>query len=260
MMTTVVDEFNGYVAMLRDAADYCDDFERKKKFRLSKTEETYKLLKEVWPEPNDKKPTLPSYDSCLLANEYYMDLTPTPVHTSEAKYGATILFLAESHCETPPPILGKKLCLDQFHEPLKTRIAALLPTEEFHGHINLVHCLTYGKSWLLNQDDVSTLSMPQQKSVSRGMDQFWRVMAVMAGDCNVTPPDGRSGGMYKNDDNTRGYDPLTEENYKAAFSHVVGGDSGDEARLSQSKLRAKGIVLADVCPVPIYSGVGNSVK
>jgi hypothetical protein len=126
----------------------------------------------------------------------------------------------------------------------------------FHGHINLVHCLSYGESWLLNQDDVSKLSKAEQQSVSRGTDQFWRVMAIFAGDCDVRIlPSGE-------------YDPLAEENYDMTFAHVVGSEKTDKARIDRlrnkvrimSQIREKGIVLADVCPVPIYSGIGNTVK
>jgi hypothetical protein len=61
---------------------------------------------------------------------------------------------------------------------------------------------------------------------------------------------------------------LAEENYQTSFAHVIGSEKTDKARLGRlqnkvrilSQIREKGIVLIDVCPVPIYSGIGNTVK
>lgn len=132
-------------------------------------------------------------------------------------HGVRVLFLAESHCDTPPQLLGKQLYLTQFSDEMERSICETIPPGIFHGHINLVHCLSYGESWLLNQDDVSKLSKAEQQSVSRGTDQFWRVMAIFAGDCDVHDlPSGK-------------YDPLAEENYDMTFAHVIGSEKTDKA-------------------------------
>jgi hypothetical protein len=263
-MTTTIDDVSGCVAMLQHAAECCDNYEQKKKLLVSKAEETFGRLKEVWPKQNDTKPSLPGSSLySLLANEYYLDSThKMTMQSSETQHGIRILFLAESHGETPLPVLGKKICLGQFHEPMQTDLLEMLPPDECHGHINLVHCLSYGESWLLNPDNFSKLSKGEQKSVSIRTNQFWRVLAVMAGDCDI------SSLPTENGNNNYVYDPLLNENYDCSFKHVIGSESSDSARLSclkhkiriLSKLRERGITLADVCPVPIYSGVGNSIK
>lgn len=114
-MTTTLDDVNGCVAMLQYVAEYCDNYERKKKLLVSKALETFGVLKEVWPKQIGTKPSLPSSLSCLLANEYYLDSKPImTMQSSDTKHGMRILFLAESHGETPLPVLGKKIVWDRF--------------------------------------------------------------------------------------------------------------------------------------------------
>jgi hypothetical protein len=68
-MTTSVDNVSGCVAMLQHVANCCDNYEQKKKLLVSKAEETFGLLKEVWPKQNGTKPSLPGSSlSSLLAN------------------------------------------------------------------------------------------------------------------------------------------------------------------------------------------------
>jgi hypothetical protein len=83
----------------------------------------------------------------------------------------------------------------------------------------------------------------------------------MAGDCNISslPTD--------NGNNNYLYNPVVNENYHCSFAHVIGSGSSDMDCLSclrhkiqiLSKVREKGITLEDVCPVPIYSGVGSTI-
>jgi hypothetical protein len=112
-MATTVDDVNGCVAMLQHAAECCDKYERKKKLLVSKAEETFCLLKEVWPKQSGNKPSLPcSLLSSLLANEYYLDSKHMmTMQSSDTQHATRVLFLAESHGETPLPVLGKKICL-----------------------------------------------------------------------------------------------------------------------------------------------------
>lgn len=136
----------------------------------------------------------------------------------------------------------------------------LMPPEDFHGHINLVHCISYGEGWLLDQSKFSKLSRGEQQSVSCGTNQFWRVLSVLAGDC-AEHTTGNDGLIV--------YDTLDNENFKHAFVHVIGSDKCDKSKMCclvagkvriQMILWQKKIVLADVCPVPIYSGIGNPAK
>jgi hypothetical protein len=238
------------IALLSDAAKHCEDEERKKDILITRAQEAYDVLTQVWPKTTGKTPALPSNESCRIANEYYVRSAPT--------FRTEILFLGESHCETPSSILGKKMEIDHLEEEQIKEIKRLIPKDDFEGHINLVHCITYGESWLLDKSEFSQLSFAEQQSVARGTTQFWKVLAVLAGDCTE----------HKNTDGSVVYDPLDEENFRTTFLHIVGSEKGNTSRLSRvaeklrilRTLREKGIVLADVCPVPIYSGIGNTVK
>jgi hypothetical protein len=74
--------------------------ERKKDILITRAQEAYDILRQVWPKPTGKMPYLPSNESCRIANEYYVRSAPT-IRTE-------ILFLGESHCETASSILGEK--------------------------------------------------------------------------------------------------------------------------------------------------------
>jgi hypothetical protein len=145
-MTSILEDFNSTVIMLTAAAECCDSHEQKKVFLLTKAEETYWRLRLVWPQPNGMKPCLPVYDSCPLANEYYMHSIPnTGLHylSDRTNHGIRVLFLAKSHCDTPPQLLGKLLYLTQFSDEMERSICETIHPGIFHGHINLVHCLSY---------------------------------------------------------------------------------------------------------------------
>jgi hypothetical protein len=58
-MSTTPDNVNGCAAMLTYAAEYCDNLELKKKLLVSKAEETFGALKQVWPKQNGMKPSWP---------------------------------------------------------------------------------------------------------------------------------------------------------------------------------------------------------
>jgi len=90
--------------------------------------------------------------------------------------------------------------------------------------------------------------------LSSGTPTYWKVFSTLAGDSDPTG------------ENTAD-DPLAyEESFADAFSHVVGGGSQKldvRKRRLQAKLRVldnlkeRGIVCADICPMPIYTGGGK---
>ena len=96
-MMSILEDFNSTVIMLTAAAECCDSHEQTTSFLLTKAEETYQRLRLVWPQPNGMKPCLPVYDSCPLANEYYMHSIPNNgLHFSNDRtnHGVRVLFLA----------------------------------------------------------------------------------------------------------------------------------------------------------------------
>jgi hypothetical protein len=183
-----------------------------------------------------------------------------PISRSGVQKHTRLLLLAESHAATPSSLLGKPWCLGSnvLEEDLP-RFENLMKMNHHYGHINLVHCVSYGESWLLDKSQMSLLTGGERKSVSMGTDQFWRVLSTLAGDCDV-----HGGGGFG-----RTVDVLAEGcMIKDAFGHVVGSerDGNQSYKRLQNKIRIlkslkeRGIVLADVCPFAIYSGAENSVK
>jgi hypothetical protein len=54
-----------------------------------------------------------------------------------------------------------------------------------YGHKNLVNCVSYGRSWLLDSSQMLSLTDGKRKSVSMGTNQFWRVLSTLVGNCDV---------------------------------------------------------------------------
>jgi hypothetical protein len=135
-----------------------------------------------------------------------------------------------------------------------------------YGHINLVNCVSHGESWLIPPSDMLSLTTGKRTLVRMGTDQFWRVLSMLAGDCDVQ--------CHKGCDST--IDLLAEsKKIKDTFGHVVGGSrpvvgnksDGDNifSRLQNTicilkAWKERQIVVADVCPFTIYNGVNNMVK
>lgn len=125
-----------------------------------------------------------------------------------------------------------------------------------HGHINLVHCLSHGESWMLDNliAEKKTLSKPENESVLKGTGQFWRVLAMLLNDdCDVI-----------NGCNT----PLGDaNNIDVVFSHLVNRAKSKEQRKNWIKekiwtlceSKEKCMVLVDMSPVPAHNGVENTM-
>jgi hypothetical protein len=197
-------------------------------------------ISEVWrPENNQGIPPLEPLDSCLLAHRYYDVWFP-----STEKIPVKLLLIAESHAATDASIVNGR-CTEN--------VSHIFREEELHiGHLNLVHSLSYGESWLLGTDVMDKLPEKVRKSTSHGTRQFWRVLSALAGQLDET------------DVLERNFDfgcPSTQD-LNEAFAHLEGSTVHDQEQRVNSKieiifrLRRMGILLVDMSPVPIYASGG----
>jgi hypothetical protein len=183
----------------------------------------------------------------------------------EKKHHTHLLLLAELHAATPASLVTEPWSIGvDIQGADQTRLDKLMKmNHHYYGHINLVHCVSYGKSWLLDNSDLSSLSDGQRASVRMGTDQFWHVLSTLAGDCDF-------------EDGVGAVDVLAEESkIKDAFQHVVSGPksvvgkkSDDDIIFSRlqnkihilKKLKDRQIVVVEICPFAIYNGISNTVK
>lgn len=204
-------------------------------------------ISNVWP-THGKFPPIGPAESAILANQYY------ELHAPPADQGVKVLLLAESHASTCASIVGAS-CIDGVPKHI--------------GHLNLVHCLTYGEKHVLDLDN-HVAANPPTESVIRSLDigtlAFWRLLASCAGTMDMPPTA------------TPDQDPLNVSKAHAAFHTIekgpakrrkTAGDSPREAALTRvankadilQRLAERGVMLVDLCPVPIYvGGGGNTVK
>ena len=156
-------------------------------------------ISRIWPTDNDKIAPLEDVECCVLANSYTESWAPTAAAapSSSSNNGVRLLVLAESHATTHRRLTGARLA-----DP------ALAQRVGHRGHLNVVHCLSYGESWMLEQEEKeeetaaeaplgrnsSSSSSSSEKSnekdkmdatvlngCKRGTPQFWRVLAALAG-------------------------------------------------------------------------------
>jgi hypothetical protein len=179
-------------------------------------------ISKIWPKKALKKDVC-SVETALLAHRYYMHHLP--------KGPVQLLVLAESHAATDENIVGLK----------QTKIGE---SQAIHlGHLNLVHCLSYGEPWILD----STEEIVEQKNaVCRGTPQFWKLLSTLAGE-------------LENCEFTENTSPAE------LFPHLVGGGLKErknrldaKARVFE-KLKQRGVMFADVSPISIYTGGGKEM-
>lgn len=124
-------------------------------------------------------------------------------------------------------------------------------TEEFRaaGHINLVHCLSYGEWWLVLEGEKYKLCP------KNGTSPWWKFLATLAGFV---------------DKKANGHDPLAGDNtevWTTVFKDTVfcGGTPGSEKRQQQVRnkvaileaLRQYRIVVLDISPIAIFLASGT---
>ena len=183
---------------------------------------THEKIAAIWPEDIVRTPIC-SLTSSILANQYYLMHVPR-------KTNVKVLVLAESHARTFEGAVGLPSVVSGCHEP-------------FHiGHVNLVHCPSYGEPWLIGHDKSSPL-MQEQSSIQTGTTNFWQVLATLAGDL---------------DDKDLSTEEAAHRTLKTAFQRVRKGDNKDPQKRMEAKIailnrmKARGIVFADICPIAVY--------
>jgi len=132
-------------------------------------------------------------------------------------------------------------------------LSALI-SKHFHGHLNVVHALTYGEPWMLTKKNHAALNRGEKASLSRGTIEFWRVLGTMDGFLAET---------------SDGMDPCDDlSTYSEAFSCLEGAKNNMEKNKLRLRCKAqildslldKRMALVDTCPCPIYAGANNNVK
>lgn len=224
-----------------------DDYDLKLEAQEAKLEQcvvnAHAEISKVWPKSKDVA-RLEPLESCILAHNYYRIWMPYKLGASNKLPPVKLMIMAESHSSTNSSIVGAP-CSDALDESLHI------------GHLNLIHSLSYGESWLLSEEQLKRLPQGEQRAISGGTKQFWRSLSAVGGELDV---DGRVGSDYLQGKN------VTTEDLNAAFSHIEGAKKDDteevrEERLAAKitlvhKLRERGILLVDTSPVPIYTGGG----
>jgi len=230
-------------------------------------------ISQIWPTDNDKIAPLEDVECSVLANAYTESWAPTaPAASSSSNNanhnqptetsGVRLLVLAESHATTHRRLTGTRLA----DPTLAQRVG-------HRGHLNVVHCLSYGEPWMLEEQEKETaaeaplgssssnekdkMDATVQNGCKRGTPQFWRVLAALAGIVDT--------------DNENNKDPLegaeqSVSRLRQIFAALEGADAAHrESRVSaklavRQALMQRGILLADVSPVPIYAGGGVVVR
>ena len=241
---------------LTSAARLVQELEDRGEVLRKRAVSVHSLLEAVWPD-EETAPSFPAdVSASILANEYYLKSLPLFNYSDEFK--TNVLFLAESAAVTPALALGKPFTVESITDDvLREELGGLLQKHHL-GHVNLVHCPTYGELPFIDLEG-EDLSEGEQKSIDGGTPQFWRVLLAISGYY-----DQFASGKAEND-------PLRNQTlYKESADFVIGTAAGrnpnTRAQRIKNRIRvmdemqARGNVLADVCPVPLYAGVGSSFK
>lgn len=201
--------------------------------------------KKLWPTKKENPLIAPLEGSlsCKLADKYIQSWEPGRVGKQ-----VNLLILAESHARTPSELLGKS-CID----------VDTANTVGHYGHLNIVHCITYGESWLMGEDAFKDSTTTAKIGCTSGTLQFWRLLAALSGHLDVREDGG---------DPLEGAEKTTAAMSKA-FSSIEGTSKDSLARRNQriqakavikQQLMERGIQLADVSPEPLYAGGGNETR
>jgi hypothetical protein len=160
------------------------------------------------------------------ADYYYRDYfeggtPPTEVVKEEDRL--KLLVISESHARTNPEIVGVDI-LSQYDN--------LVPKKYQKGHLNLVHCLSYGEAWLAGITD---------KNAAAGTLIFWKVFMILAGMID---------------------DKITSENKKSLFAALLKENTTKEKRVATKveildRMEERKIQLIDMTPVHLYLASGT---
>jgi hypothetical protein len=195
----------------------------------------YEAIKKLW--PSDLEGMLETEEAMNIAHQYHMASIPENERLK-------VLVLGESHSRTPNEIIGRQIP-DKFNELIPEKMRNL-------GHLNLVHCLSYGELHLLVDKEESA------NYAKASTATWWKVLATLAGRC---APDHN------------GTDPLLGCQKKAwteTFKDLVCGcgspGSAQREQLIKNKvqiledLKRFRIGLMDISPIAIFLASGTETK
>ena len=197
-----------------------------------------RALYATWPKDEIRKYFEGFPAALTIVDRYYRDYLPgeiprtMPLPDDERM---NLIVLSESHARSNPNGVGAPI-LEEYYD--------LVPEEYRKGHVNLVHCLSYGEAWLAGLEG--------DKSATAGTPTFWRLLAVLAGmqttGCRAT---------------------LTKENWEEAFA-PLNKSKGCRNKVKRvknkiailKKMKARKVELLDISPIHIYlaSGTVNRVN
>ena len=143
----------------------------------------HESLSLVWPKSKDEPSFPDDVHTPILANEYYLHSMPTT--PCDGHFNANILFFAESPAFTPLPSLGQPYNVTCINNAVLCNTMYTLLTQHHVGHINLVHCPTYGELPFIQINSAQMISKGKECSINTGTSQFWKTMLVLSGyfDC-----------------------------------------------------------------------------
>ena len=241
---------------LMKAASALNKREQQEEHLRKCAKKVHESLSLVWPKSKDEPSFPDDVHAPILANEYYLCSMLTTC--CDGHFNANILFLAESPAFTPLPSLGQPYTVTCINDAVLRIKMHVLLVQHHVGHINLVHCPTYGELPFIQLDTAQMISKGEERSIDTGTPQFWKTMLMLSGyfDC------------YANREEKD--DPLRNVLlFRDSFEFLIGNrnEKSMEARARRiiqriqvlEDVRRRGVILADVCPVPIYSGIGNTV-
>ena len=205
----------------------------------------YEAMVDMWPH-YENAPPLPSLESCVLAHRYQESWAPSMQECDGDGNGdgINLLVLGESHLSTDSSILGIQIDATEHQELALPQL----------GHINLVHCPSYGELTLLPVSLCEAMSSSNRNTVKIGTWQFWRVLSVLSGFTDHDPDNCEN-------DVLESATPL-----RTVFSSLHKNTNSSLQKRLDAKaeilrcLRQRRIMFADVCPAPIAVGGDNCIK
>ena len=126
----------------------------------------HEYLSSVWPKSKDEPRFPDDVHAPILANEYYLHSMLTTC--CDGHFNANILFLAESPAFTPLSSLGQPYTVTCINNAVLRNTTQTLPAQHHVGHINLVHCPTYGELPFIQLDSAQMISKGKEHSIDTG--------------------------------------------------------------------------------------------
>ena len=197
-----------------------------------------------------------------IVDRYYRDYLqgeiPRPLRNRfKNSERLNLVVLSESHARSNPALVGLSIHKDWYH---------LVPEAMRKGHVNLVHCLSYGEPWLLSGKDDISPDAERDNGAKSGTPDFWKLLTVLAG-LQGTCLSDKVIEAKERKNNRRRIHPGTElddNNWDEAFALVDKANTKDPEERVRNKvkilkrLQQRKVELLDISPVHIYLASGTA--